>query len=223
MTGLADAVSVSLASPFNPGQFKVTLITDVSTRFRDRAGLKQAVLPLVKAFRARTPGNALIFFSSYQQMSGVLEAFHDDPSVLAPTRDATLLERLALLDRLRNEQGLMVMAPLGGVLSEGIDLPGQALTGVMVVGPGLPQVNEINNRIRYALDRQGKSGFDFTYRFPGLHKVLQAAGRCVRTETDQGDIWLVDDRFAEYYRNGWLPPHWQVTMSAREEVLLPDV
>jgi DNA excision repair protein ERCC-2 len=222
MTGLADAVPVSLPSPFDPGQFTVTLITDVSTRFRDRTGLKQAVLPLVKAFRARTPGNALIFFSSYQQMSGVLEAFWDDPTVLAPTRDATLLERLALLDRLRNEQGLMVMAPLGGVLSEGIDLPGQALTGVMVVGPGLPQVNEINNRIRYALDRQGEPGFDFTYRFPGLHKVLQAAGRCVRTETDRGDIWLVDDRFADYYRKGWLPPHWQVTMRAREEVLIPD-
>ncbi|HET8903341.1 MAG TPA: helicase C-terminal domain-containing protein, partial [Saccharospirillum sp.] len=65
-------------------------------------------------------------------------------------------------------------------------------------------------------------GFDFAYRYPGLHKVLQAAGRCVRNETDQGDIWLVDDRFAEYYRNGWLPPHWQVVMRRREEVLRPN-
>jgi DNA excision repair protein ERCC-2 len=139
--------------------------------------------------------------------------------VLAPTRDATLLERLALLERLRNEQGLMVMAPLGGVLSEGVDLPGQALTGVMVVGPGLPQVNEFNNRIRHAVNAQGQPGFDFAYRFPGLHKVLQAAGRCVRTESDYGDIWLVDDRFAEYYYNGWLPPQWQVTLVKRQQAL----
>lgn len=219
MTGLANAVPLTLPSPFQPEQFNVTLITDVSTRFRDRAGLKEAVLPLVKHFRSQTRGNALVFFSSYRQMAGVFEAFADDPTVLAPARDATLLERLALLDRLRNEQGLMVMAPLGGVLGEGIDLPGNALTGVMVIGPGLPQVNDLNNRIRHALDRQGQPGFDFTYRYPGLHKVLQAAGRCVRTETDQGDIWLVDDRFADYYRNGWLPPHWQVVMRRREEVL----
>lgn len=219
MTGLANAVPLTLPSPFQPRQFRVTLITDVSTRYRDRAGLKDAVLPLVRQFRRQTRGNALVFFSSYQQMAGVFEAFADDPTVMAPTRDATLLERLALLDRLRNEQGLMVMAPLGGVLGEGIDLPGDALTGVMVVGPGLPQVNELNNRIRHALDRQGQPGFDFAYRYPGLHKVLQAAGRCVRTETDEGDIWLLDDRFAEYYRNGWLPPHWQVVMRRREEVL----
>lgn len=222
MTGLTSAVPLTLPSPFQPTQFNVTLITDVSTRYRDRADLKTAVLPLVQCFRSQTPGNALVFFSSYQQMAGVFEAFADDPTVLAPTRDATLLERLALLDRLRNEQGLMVMAPLGGVLGEGIDLPGNALTGVMVVGPGLPQVNELNNRIRQALERQGQPGFDFAYRYPGLHKVLQAAGRCVRNETDQGDIWLVDDRFAEYYHKGWLPPHWQVVMRRREEVLKPD-
>jgi DNA excision repair protein ERCC-2 len=219
MTGLPNAVPMALPSPFAPEQFKVILITDVSTRYKHRSGLKQAVLPLVKAFRRRTPGNALIFFSSYQQMTGVLEAFSDDPTVLAPTRDATLLERLALLERLRNEQGLMVMAPLGGVLSEGVDLPGQALTGVMVVGPGLPQVNEFNNRIRHAVNAQGQPGFDFAYRFPGLHKVLQAAGRCVRTESDYGDIWLVDDRFAEYYYNGWLPPQWQVTLVKRQQAL----
>ncbi|WP_028671620.1 ATP-dependent DNA helicase [Saccharospirillum impatiens] len=221
MTGLADAVPQALPSPFQPEQFTVTLITDVSTRYRDRAGLKDAVLPLVQQFRTQTRGNALVFFSSYQQMSGVFDAFADDPTVLAPTRDATLLERLALLDRLRTEQGLMVMAPLGGVLGEGIDLPGDALTGVMVVGPGLPQVNEFNNRIRHALERQGQPGFDFAYRYPGLHKVLQAAGRCVRTETDHGDIWLVDDRFAEYYHNGWLPPHWQVVMRRRTQMLTP--
>lgn len=220
MTGLEAAVPLALPSPFANEQFKVTVINDVSTRFRDRDQLASLIIPLIQAFRGHTKGNALVFFSSYQQIAQCEAAFSGDDSVIVQQRQFTLLERLALLDRLRNEQNLTVLAPLGGVLSEGIDLPGDALTGVMVVGPGLPQINPLNDRIRQALDRSGQPGFDFAYRFPGLHKVLQAAGRCVRTETDQGDIWLVDDRFAGYFRSGWLPPHWQVRCLSRETLLV---
>ncbi len=222
MTGLDSAVPLSLPSPFQPEQFRVTLITDISTRFRDRHRLAVQIAPLVKAFQQHTPGNALIFFSSYQQMAQCEELLRDDPHLIAQRRDMTLLERLALLDRLRTEQGLTVLAPLGGVLGEGVDLPGDALTGVMVVGPGLPQVNPLNDRIRQSLDRSGQPGFDFAYRFPGLHKVLQAAGRCVRTESDFGDIWLVDDRFATYHQSGWLPPHWQVSYLSSSHLLSGD-
>lgn len=221
MTGLEAAVPLGLPSPFRPEQFRVTLITDISTRYRDRDRLAEQVEPLIRAFQRHTPGNALIFFSSYQQMAQCEALLRDDPDIIAQRRDMTLLERLALLDRLRTEQGLTVLAPLGGVLGEGIDLPGDALTGVMVIGPGLPQVNPLNDRIRHALDRANQPGFDFAYRFPGLHKVLQAAGRCVRTETDIGDIWLVDDRFGDYYRAGWLPAHWQVCLRESGELLNP--
>ncbi|WP_108124014.1 ATP-dependent DNA helicase [Saccharospirillum mangrovi] len=219
MTGLAEAVPLSLASPFQPEQFQVTLVTDVSTRFRDRQQLPAQVVPLIQAFREQTPGNALVFFSSYRQLADCEARLATDPGVIAQRRETTLLERLALLDRLRTERGLMVLAPLGGVLGEGVDLPGDALTGVLVVGPGLPQVNDLNDRIRRALDAEGQPGFDFAYRFPGLHKVLQAAGRCVRNESDRGDIWLLDDRFADYHASGWLPPHWTVRSARRDELL----
>lgn len=222
MTGLESAVPLGLPSPFQPEQFRVTLITDVSTRYRDRDHLAEQVSPLIRAFRHHTVGNALIFFSSYQQMAQCEALLGDDPSIIAQRRDMSLLERLALLDRLRTEQDLTVLAPLGGVLGEGIDLPGDALTGVMVIGPGLPQVNPLNDRIRGALDQSGQPGFDFAYRFPGLHKVLQAAGRCVRTETDIGDIWLVDDRFADYHNAGWLPAHWQVRRCKRANIITPE-
>jgi DNA excision repair protein ERCC-2 len=79
-----------------------------------------------------------------------------------------------------------------------------------VIGPGLPQVNEVNNAIRLQMDQQQLPGFDFAYAFPGLQKVLQAAGRCVRTDTDQGEILLIDDRFDAYGQQGWLPVHWTV-------------
>ncbi|PTY38016.1 hypothetical protein BGP77_16300 [Saccharospirillum sp. MSK14-1] len=222
MTGLAEAVPLALESPFQAEQFQVTLVTDVSTRFRDRQSLPQQIVPLIQAFRQSTPGNALVFFSSYRQLADCEMQLADDPGVIAQRRETTLLERLALLDRLRTERGLMVLAPLGGVLGEGVDLPGDALTGVLVVGPGLPQVNELNDRIRGVLDADGQPGFDFAYRFPGLHKVLQAAGRCVRNESDRGDIWLVDDRFRQYQQNGWLPPHWTVRHARRQELLKPS-
>ncbi|MHA7880728.1 MAG: ATP-dependent DNA helicase [Saccharospirillum sp.] len=219
LTGLEEAVQLALPSPFKPSQFEVTLVSDLSTRYRDQPQLAQALPPLIRAFRQATPGNALVFFSSYQQLALCLPAFADDPTVISQRRDFSLLERLALIDRLATEDGLMVFAPLGGVLAEGIDLPGSALTGVMVIGPGLPQWNPINERIRDAIQQAGLDGFDFAYRFPGLHKVLQAAGRCVRTETDVGQIWLVDDRFAGYHRAGWLPAHWQVQEKTREALL----
>lgn len=223
MTGLSEAVPLSLVSPFRPAQFQVTLVTDVSTRFRDRQQLPAQIVPLIQAFRQQTPGNALVFFSSYRQLADCEAQLATDPGVIAQRRETTLLERLALLDRLRTERGLMVLAPLGGVLGEGVDLPGDALTGVLVVGPGLPQVNDLNDRIRRALDADGQPGFDFAYRFPGLHKVLQAAGRCVRNESDRGDIWLLDDRFADYHANGWLPPHWTIRHARRDELLHPAV
>ncbi|MCH8531429.1 MAG: ATP-dependent DNA helicase [Saccharospirillum sp.] len=219
LTGLEQAVQLALPSPFTSTQFEVTLVTDLSTRYRDQAQLAQALPPLIRAFRRNTPGNALVFFSSYQQLALCLPAFSSDPSVIAQRRDFTLLERLALIDRLATEDGLMVFAPLGGVLAEGIDLPGKSLTGVMVIGPGLPQLNPVNERIRNVMQQAGLDGFDFAYRFPGLHKVLQAAGRCVRTDTDIGQIWLVDDRFRGYFQAGWLPTHWQVR-EARQATLL---
>lgn len=219
LTGLEQAVQLALPSPFAQTQFDVTLVTDLSTRFRDQAQLAQTLPPLIKAFRRNTPGNALVFFSSYQQLAQCLPPFADDPTVITQRRDFSLLERLALIDRLANEEGLMVFAPLGGVLAEGIDLPGKALTGVMVIGPGLPQLNPVNERIRQAMQNGGLDGFDFAYRFPGLHKVLQAAGRCVRTDEDIGQIWLVDDRFSGYYRAGWLPPHWQVREATQSRLM----
>lgn len=220
LTGLDQAVHLALPSPFASAQFDVRLVTDLSTRYRDQAQLAQSLVPLIKAFRCSTPGNALVFFSSYQQLAQCLPSFSDDPSVIAQRRDFSLLERLALIDRLATESGLMVFAPLGGVLAEGIDLPGKALTGVMVIGPGLPQLNAVNERIRKAMQQAGLDGFDFAYRFPGLHKVLQAAGRCVRTRDDIGQIWLVDDRFSGYYRAGWLPPHWQVREETQATLLM---
>ena len=97
---------------------------------------------------------------------------------------------------------------LGGVFGEGVDLTGDRLIGVAVVGPGLPQVGPRQEQLREHFEKTRGSGFDYAYRFPGMNKVLQAAGRVIRTPQDKGVVLLIDDRFTAPENRRLMPPHW---------------
>ena len=97
---------------------------------------------------------------------------------------------------------------LGGVFGEGVDLVGSRLIGCAIVGVGLPQVNPRQEMLRRYFDEKEGSGFDYAYRFPGMNKVLQAAGRVIRTESDRGVVLLMDDRFAQDGYRRLFPHHW---------------
>lgn len=210
LNGLTEAVTQQLPSPFQPEQFQVYLANDVSTRFRDRQLLAGALKETLQSV-IDTHCNSMVFFSSYQQLCQCTRDLPEQDNILIQHSGWSATERERVLQRMRGEQGLTLMTVLGGVFAEGIDLPGVALEQVVIVGPGLPQVNDVNNAIRERMDQQQVNGFEYAYVFPGLQKVLQAAGRCVRTESDRGDILLIDDRFPGYLRNGWLPEHWSVS------------
>ena len=104
---------------------------------------------------------------------------------------------------------LIGFAVLGGVFSEGIDLIGDRLNGVIVVGVGLPQLCFERNLIKDYFHKQGKNGYNYAYVYPGMNKVLQAGGRLIRSEKDRGTIVLVDDRFLQKQYQLLLPPQWQ--------------
>lgn len=211
LNGLNDSVFVDLASPFQKYQYDVVVINDVSTRFRDRQSLPDRLQPLLEAV-TRNQNNTMVFFSSYQQLIHCTGRLH------LPTNNITYVQRNdwsqaekdEMLARFAEQHGITLFAVLGGVFSEGVDLPGEALTEVIVVGPGLPQVNALNKTISDRLDSQTGQGFELTYTYPGLQKTLQAAGRAVRTETDHGHILLIDDRFYHYWRQGLLPSYWTI-------------
>ena len=103
-------------------------------------------------------------------------------------------------------------AVLGGVFGEGIDLPGDRLIGAFIATLGLPQVNPVNERLRQRLaqDFGADKGYDYAYTFPGLQKVVQAAGRVIRTGTDRGTVWLMDDRFGQPRNRRLLPGWWRI-------------
>ena len=103
---------------------------------------------------------------------------------------------------------LLGFAVLGGVFGEGVDLAGDRLIGAAIVGPGLPQVGPRQEQLRDYFEQTRGSGFDYAYRYPGMNKVLQAAGRVIRTPRDKGVVLLIDSRFALPDYRRLMPPHW---------------
>ena len=98
---------------------------------------------------------------------------------------------------------------MGGIFSEGIDLDGEKLIGAAVVGAGIPQVGPERELLKQYFDRSGENGFDYAYRYPGMNKVLQAAGRVIRTTEDTGVILLLDERFRNREYRELFPREWE--------------
>lgn len=119
-------------------------------------------------------------------------------------------------------RSLLGFAVLGGVFGEGVDLVGDRLVGVAVVGPGLPQVSARQEKLRDHFEQTRGCGFDYAYRYPGMNKVLQAAGRLIRTPEDRGVVLLFDSRFIapDYLR--LMPPHWSHLRTIYTEQALTD-
>lgn len=210
--GQEDDFLLSLPTPFQEEQFEV-FIEPLSTRYRDREHTKERIASLVKSLLKDRPGNYLIFFPSYQYLRSVYELFEEDDDqihLLVQSAGMKEEEREAFLEAFKPNQKetLLGFAVLGGIFSEGIDLIGDRLNGVVVVGVGLPQLCFERNLIKDYFNKQGKNGYDYAYIYPGMNKVLQAGGRLIRSEEDKGTIVLIDDRFLQIKYKQLLPPEW---------------
>ncbi len=207
-----DDYAVSIPSPFAKENAEV-FIQPLSTRYRDRDRSVEPILSMLKNLVETRPGNYLIFFPSYAYMNLVVESAEEADlpcELLIQDTGMTEEEREAFLAKFEEGQTetLVGFAVMGGIFSEGIDLKGDRLNGVVVVGVGLPQLNEERNIIKDYFTKSGKNGYDYAYVFPGMNKVLQAGGRLIRTEDDFGTIVLVDDRFLTPKYQQLLPVEW---------------
>jgi Rad3-related DNA helicase len=119
--------------------------------------------------------------------------------------------REAFLERFSaaNQETLVGLAVMGGIFGEGIDLVGERLIGVVIVGAGVPQIGLERDLIKDYFDAQNGSGFAYAYQYPGFNRVLQATGRVIRTETDRGVIVLIDERFTHARYRQLFPSHWR--------------
>ncbi|MFP4977709.1 helicase C-terminal domain-containing protein [Paenibacillus sp. CN-4] len=215
-----DDYSVVVPSPFHPEQWEVCVLP-LSTRYRDR---ERSVRPLAEALgrMAERKGNYLAFFPSYQYLRTVYAEFAVlYPEVRTLVQETGMNEeaRESFLAEFRPDQPGTVLgfAVLGGIFSEGVDLPGDRLNGVMVVGVGLPQLGYERNLLRDFFNQTGRNGFYYAYVYPGMTKVLQAGGRLIRSEQDSGTILLADDRFLQEPYAQLLPDEWRAQRVAPYE------
>lgn len=208
--GTKEDYILQLPSPYDASQVDV-MITPLSTRYKNRSQTAGILAQRLKEQAENYEGNHLFFFPSYHYMELVYQEFRQISSV-----DAVMQERG--MDESRREDFLAQFVPgsrlagfavMGGVFSEGVDLRGDRLNGVAVVGVGLAPRNFEKELIKDYFNEKGRRGYDYAYVYPGMNKVLQAGGRLIRSEEDYGAIQLIDDRFLSGKYTNLFPEDWR--------------
>ena len=213
-----DTVWLDVPTPFSPEQLEVRVARHISTRYQHRSASVDPIAGLIARQFAARPGNYLAFFSSFDYLRQVLAAFRllaPEVPVWEQSRGMSEPEREAFLARFTPEGQGIGFAVLGGSFGEGIDLPGRLLIGAFIATLGLPQLNPVNEEMKKRLDQRfgAERGYDYAYLYPGLQKVVQAAGRVIRTPHDVGVVHLIDDRFAGPRVRRLLPGWWTIQRS----------
>ncbi|WP_198962654.1 ATP-dependent DNA helicase [Mangrovitalea sediminis] len=202
---------LSVDSPFQADQLSVHLVSRISTRYRHRAASVAPIVQLMADHYATHPGNYLAFFSSFEYLDQVADALENAYPALPVWRQSPRMDeeaRRAFLARFTEGGRGIGFAVLGGAFGEGIDLPGERLVGAFIATLGLPPLNPVNEQFEQRLQAIFGHGYDYTYLFPGLQKVIQAAGRVIRTQSDRGEVFLIDDRFRQPRIRALLPRWW---------------
>jgi len=207
---------VEVESPFKAEQLRIEVVSDLSTRYQHRDSSLLPIADLMARQYSHTPGNYLVFVSSYdylQQLARLFSVRYPQIPMWEQTRRMDEGARDAFLARFTPTSRGIGFAVLGGAFAEGIDLPGERLIGAFIATLGLPQLNPVNEQIRARMGAHfgAARSYDYTYLFPGLQKVVQAAGRVIRTGSDRGVVVLIDDRFTRPGVRSLLPGWWQLS------------
>lgn len=202
-------------STFKEEQRLLAFGNDVSTKYtrRNASEFKKMAQYIVKTIHCKK-GNYMVFFPSYKLMNQVYEIFLelDGGKAESIVQENSMKEadREAFLQKFdeQYDTSFVAFCVMGGIFSEGIDLTNDRLIGAIVVGTGLPQVSNEREILKNHFDLLSGNGFDYAFRYPGMNKVLQAAGRVIRTTEDRGVILLLDDRFLQSDYQGLYPREW---------------
>ena len=215
LSGDREDYAIYADSPFDTSKRLLAIASDVSSKYTRRSGREYArIAEYIKVVSAAKRGNYMVFFPSYAMMQAVYEYCASDDEVgvsyILQDSDMTEKEREEFLDMFEEERedALVAFCVLGGIFSEGIDLKNERLIGTVIVGTGLPMVCTERKILKEYYDELCGFGFEYAYRFPGMNKVLQAAGRVIRTDEDEGIILLLDYRFYEREYRELFPREW---------------
>lgn len=222
-----EGETLKIQSPFDHQRLKLIVMDSISTRYHDRLQSIQAVVDTIVSVVDAKKGNYIVFFPSYQYLNQVLNhlPLDFDADILIQKRDMDYLLRDLMIEKFKVqiERSQLAFFVMGGMFAEGIDYIGDMLNGVIVVGVGLPMINETNNQLKKYYQNQFSKGFDYAYQYPGMNKVIQAVGRVIRTISDYGVAILIDDRFSQLSYRKLFPPEWKDYESVRQTKQLKSV
>ena len=215
LSGNQEDYAVYVNSPFPEENRLLMVAEDVSSRYTRRSPSEyRKVADYIRIVTQSRPGNYMVFFPSYQYMDEIEEILEEEPlkaDLLVQGQGMGEAEKTEFLEEFETERShsLAAFCVMGGVFSEGIDLKEERLIGVIVVGTGFPMVCVEQEVLKGYFDETEEKGFDFSYQYPGMNKVLQAAGRVIRTPGDRGVILLLDDRFLRRDHLELFPREWE--------------
>lgn len=212
--GDENSDEVRIPSPFPKGNLCLLLDSKTSTRYKHRENSYSKVAQYISAIAESRPGNYIAFFPSYKYMEDVYNSFiesNKNISHVCQTPGMSEDERKVFIEQFTKgrDDSLMGFAVMGGIFSEGIDLKGDCLSGAIIVGVGLPQICTERDIIMDYFNKTKGAGFEYAYMYPGMNRVLQAAGRVIRSEYDRGIVLLIDERFAYSSYKRLYPPEWR--------------
>ena len=227
LTGDAEHPKRIFQSPFPLENVCLLIHNRISTKYAQRADSYAELASVIETILNTHVGNYLVYFPSYAYLESVLELLKErlpERQLLVQDRGMTEVDRDIFISKFsaNNQEALVGLAVMGGVFGEGIDLVGDRLIGVVVVGVGIPQLGLERDLIKEYFDRQTGSGFAYAYQYPGFNRVQQATGRVIRTETDQGIIVLIDDRFTHSRYRQLFPSHWRGVQVVQNSMELKD-
>ncbi|MDO5423593.1 MAG: ATP-dependent DNA helicase [Eubacteriales bacterium] len=219
LCGQMDSYAIYAKSPFDREKKLVLVGTDVSSRYT-RRGPKEygKIAEYIRKVSGKKRGNYMVFCPSYRMLEDISGAFSEicppETEMICQTSGMNEEEREAFLERFQQKPAestahtLVGFTVMGGIFGEGIDLKGESLIGAVIVGTGLPQVCSEREILKGFYDNRSQDGFSYAYTIPGMNKVLQSAGRVIRTAEDTGVILLLDDRFAQESYQRLFPLEW---------------
>lgn len=191
--------TISLPSPFNPNNFFLIINDNISIKYKDRDKTLEEVVKEINIFVSKKVGNYLIFVPSFEYSRKIEKYFINDSRFVFQTATMTNKDKDEFLANFKEnpQESRIGVCVISGSFAESIDLTGDRLIGVVVVGVGLPQVNFENNLVKDFYIQKEMNGYEFAYMNPGINKVLQALGRVIRTQNDKGSALIIDSRYAQ--------------------------
>ena len=209
--GSESSFRVKFSSPFKKENLS-TYLYPLDMRYVNRYNNIDKLCTVINKFINEIKGNYMVFLPSFEYLKKVYSRYveiYGEENTIVQGEGLSESDKEEFLNKFEEGANLAAFSVVGGMFSEGVDLPGDKLIGAVVVGVGFPMVSIENDIIR---EYFGVNGFDYAYAYPGINKVLQSSGRVIRTETDKGRVLLVDNRYNSSKYRSMLPQEWELEL-----------